>query len=145
MFLCQTLSTSLPSGRNHSDKEGDLSLLAASVVGLRRPGCALKEDLDKMLKDFMYILMNYHLIHTEICEFLRLRDSQDGETFLRSLPFPIPCHLFIFGKNSTRSPLPTVIGASLWRPWRRRELSGSRVHTLRVLLLLTGSIICLYL
>ena len=75
MFLCQPLSTSLLSGRNHSDKEGDLSLLAASVVGLRRPGCALKEDLDKMFKDFMYILMNYHLIHTEICEFLRLRDS----------------------------------------------------------------------
>ena len=63
MFLHQPLSTSLHFGRNHGDKEGDLSLLAASVLGLRRPGCALREDLDKMLKDFMYISVNYHLIH----------------------------------------------------------------------------------
>ena len=32
MFLHQPLSTSLPFGRNHGDKEGDLSLLAASLV-----------------------------------------------------------------------------------------------------------------
>ena len=72
LFLCQPMSTSLPSGRNHGHKGGDLCLLAASILGLRRPGCALKEDLDKMIKDFMYISMNYHLIHKEICEFLRL-------------------------------------------------------------------------
>lgn len=149
MFLCQPLSTSLPSGRNHGDKDGDLSLMAASVLGLRRPGCALEENLDKMIKDFMYISISWHLIHKEICEFLRLRNSQDGEAFQRSLPSPHPLasfhllaesHWVTLASGHRCFPLapPGGVISSL-------AVQKQHIHTWRVLVLLTGSIICLYL